>query len=55
MPKARQTVNYAVTGDFEASDISSALTGSVTFAEGETTKTITVTTFDDRSTRRSRT
>ncbi len=42
-----QTVNYAVTGDFEASDISSALTGSVTFQQGETTKTITVTTFDD--------
>ncbi len=42
-----QTVNYAVTGDFEASDISSALTGSVTFLQGETTKTITVTTFDD--------
>ncbi len=34
MPKARQTVDYAVTGDFEASDISSALTGSVTFAAG---------------------
>ncbi len=42
-----QTVNYAVTGDSEASDISSALTGSVTFLQGETTKTITVTTFDD--------
>ena len=31
----------------EASDISSPVTGTVTFAEGETTKTITVVTVDD--------
>ena len=45
--QGEQTVDWAVTGDFEASDISSPLTGQVTFAEGETTKTITVVTVDD--------
>ena len=42
-----QTVAYNVTGDFEASDISSPLSGSVTFAQGETVKVVTVSTVDD--------
>ena len=43
-----QTVDYTVTlGTAEAGDISSALTGTVTFAPGQLTQTITVGTVDD--------
>src|SRR5205085_735788 len=42
-----QTVNYALSGTAGAADVSDAGTGSVTFAQGETTKTITINISDD--------
>ena len=41
-----QSVDYALSG-VEAEDISSPFTGTVTFAQGETTQTITVNVIDD--------
>src|SRR5262249_58772921 len=43
-----QTVDYTVaTGTAESSDITGALSGTVTFAAGQTTQTITVATVGD--------
>ena len=42
-----QTVSYALSGTSQASDVASPATGSVTFAQGETTKTITLNLTDD--------
>src|SRR4029077_19160142 len=42
-----QTVAYALSGSAGAADVSDAGTGSGTFAEGETTKTITINLSDD--------
>jgi len=42
-----QTVDYALSGTADGSDVSDAGTGSVTFAEGETVKIITLNLTDD--------